>query len=65
VIEWSGGHGTDVLTYPTYEFLPRTTANERLLRLAPHRNELVVPSLRSKPLNDPTCAEYAKPRLRP
>jgi len=64
-IEWSGGHGTDVLTYPTYEFLPRTTANERLLRLAPHRNELVVPSLRSKPLNEPTCAKYAKPRLRP
>jgi hypothetical protein len=65
VIKWSGGHGTDVLTYPIYEFLPRTTANERLLRLAPHRDELVVPSLRSKPLNDLTCAKYAKPRLRP
>ena len=64
VIKWSGGHGTDVLTYPTYQLLPRTTANERLLRLAPHRNELVVPSLRSKPLNDLTCAKYAKPRLR-
>jgi hypothetical protein len=65
VIAWSGGHGTDVLTYPTYEFLPRTIANERQLRMAPHRDMLVVPSLRSKPLTNPTCAKYAQPRLRP
>jgi hypothetical protein len=65
VITWSGGHGTDVLTYPTYEFLPRTPANERQLRMAPHRDMLIVPSLQSKPLTNPTCAKYVKPRLHP
>jgi hypothetical protein len=64
VVNASGRTGTDVLTYTTYEFLPRTTANERLLRLGPHPDVLIVPSLRSKPLTNPACARYVKPRLR-
>jgi hypothetical protein len=64
VVNASGRTGTSVLTYTTYELLPRTAANERLLRLAPHRDELVVPSLRSKPLTNPTCARYVKLRPR-
>ena len=65
VVNASGRTGTDVLTYTTYELLPDTKANERLLRLGPHPNMLVVPALRSKPLTNPTCARYVKPRLRP
>ena len=65
VVDASGKTGTDVLTYTTYEFLPRTTANERLLRLGPHRDKLIVPSLQSKPLTNPVCARYVEPRLRP
>src|SRR5262249_61039102 len=64
VVHASGRTGTNVLTYTTYELLPRTKANERLLRLGPHPDMLVVPSLRSKPLTNPTCARYLKPRLR-
>jgi hypothetical protein len=64
VVDASGRTGTDVLTYPTYELLPRTKANERLLRLGPHPDMLVVPSLQSKPLTNPTCARYVNPRLR-
>jgi hypothetical protein len=65
VVNVSGRTGTDVLTYTTYELLPSTAANERLLRLAPHPHMLIVPSLRSKPMTNPTCAKYVKPRLRP
>ena len=36
VVNAAGRTGTSVLTYATYEFLPRTKANERLLRLACH-----------------------------